>query len=403
MTRYAYKAKDGPSRTVSGDVEADSHGAAVSRVEAMGYSPLWVRETEEATAARGRRGRRRRVRGRDITVLTGQLASLSRSAVPILRALRTIEQQTDNSGLRRVVADMTRTVRDGKMLSESMAAYPRLFPELYVNMIRAGEQSGALDIVLTRLTEAREKEEDTRRKVQAALAYPILILAVGVGTVFALFAFFLPRVLELFEGYDALPLPTRILVGTTEFVSANWYWLVFAVVLAGAVLNRLAALEKGRTFFDRIVLSIPLVRTFLLQSDIARFARTLGLLIDTGVPIDRSLALGARTLNNAILREEVETARDNTVRQGRPLSEGLHDAGHFPPFVANLIAVGEEGGRLPETLAEVAAFYEKEVEQQARVATGLLEPLMILVVGGIVGFIVAAMLLPIFELGSQLR
>lgn len=403
MALYQYKAKDGPEKTVQGELDADSQSDAIARIDGMGYSPLWVREIDAKRNAAGRRVSRRPIRNRDITVFTGQLASLTRSAVPILRALKTIEGQTENGRLRSVVADIERAIRDGQMLSEAMSRHPRLFPELYVNMIQAGEQGGALDVVLSRLTETREQEEETRRKVQSALAYPMLILAVGVATVFALFAFFLPRVLGLFEGYENLPLPTRILVGSTEFMSANWYWLLLALLLAAAVVNRLAAMEKGRTFFDRIKLRIPLFNTFLLQADIARFARTLSLLIDTGVAIDRALELAGNTLKNAILRGEVDSARDSTVRQGVPLSDGLRRARHVPAFVANLVAVGEEGGQLPEALTEVATFYEKEVEQQARVATGLLEPLLILVVGGIVGFIVAAMLLPIFELGTSLR
>lgn len=403
MPTYVYKAKNGPSETVEGELEADSRNIAVSRIDAMGYHPVWVKEKEAAKGSASKRLLGLRISGRDITVFTSQLASLTRSGVPILRSLTTIANQTENASLQRVVQDLQITIRDGEMLSDALSKYPRLFNELYVNMVKSGESGGVLDVILTRLTEAREREEDTRRRVQAAMAYPVLIVSAGLATVFALFAFFLPRVVALFENYTDLPLPTMILIEVSDFFSEKWYWILLVILLVAAVLKRLAALENGRLFFDRIKLSIPLVSRFIRESDIARFARTLGLLLDTGSPIDRALALSSDTLRNSVLKEEVGAARDSTVRQGLQLSIGLHQAKHFPPFVANLVAVGEEGGKLPEALTELATFYEKQVEQQSRMVTSLIEPLLILVVGALVGFIVAAMLLPIFELGGAIR
>ncbi len=383
---------------------AATEAAAMRAIEEMGLSPIWVREGASPTKRKERRRLFvRRVSNRDITVFTNQLASLTRSAVPILRALRTIAGQTENPRLARVVEDLHALVRDGRMLSEAMARYPKLFPDLYINMIRAGESGGVLDTVLDRLSEAREKEEDTRRRVQAAMAYPMLTLCAGLATVFALFAFFLPRVVTLFEDYEKLPLPTRILIGISEFFDDSWYWLVLALLLASAVFRRLAGMEAGRLFVDRLKLGIPLLNRFLREVDVARFSRTLSLLIDTGIPIDRALTLSGQTIHNAVIRAEVDQIRASTVQQGLTISSGLRKAENFPEFVGNLVAVGEEGGRLPEALTEVAVFYEKDVEQQSRLITSLLEPILILLVGGVVGFIVAAMLLPIFELGGGLR
>lgn len=404
MPSYQYKAKEGPTKTVEGEIAAASEAAAMRAIEEMGLSPIWVREgTSPATHKERRRLFVRRVSNRDVTVFTNQLASLTRSAVPILRALRTIAGQTENPRLARVVEDLHALVRDGRMLSESMARYPKLFPDLYINMIRAGESGGVLDTVLDRLSEAREKEEDTRRRVQAAMAYPTLTLCAGLATVFALFAFFLPRVVTLFEDYEKLPLPTRILIGISEFFDESWYWLVLALLLVSAVFRRLAGMEAGRLFVDRLKLGIPLLNRFLREVDVARFSRTLSLLIDTGIPIDRALTLSGQTIHNAVIRAEVDQIRASTVQQGLTISSGLRKAENFPEFVGNLVAVGEEGGRLPEALTEAAVFYEKDVEQQSRLITSLLEPILILLVGGVVGFIVAAMLLPIFELGGGLR
>jgi len=401
MPRFVYKAKDGPRRTVEGELDAETRSAAVARIDMMGYSPVWVRERAEETSRRVR-FRGRRIRQRDVTVFTRQLASLQRSGVPILRAMSTIGQQTENSRLRRIIKSLEDSIRDGNMLSGALSEYPALFPEIYVSMVRSGESAGRLDTVLLSLADAREKEEETRRKVQAATAYPMLVIVVGIITIVVLLTFFLPRIIELFKDYGQLPLPTRILIGTNDFLRKYWHFIVLVGVLLFAVVRQLAALEKGRTFFDRIKLHLPLIGRYVLESEIARFARTLSLLIDAGIAIDKALALSADTFHNAVLKNEIREVRQRTVGQGMALSAGLKRTSYFPSFVANMSAVGEEGGRLPESLAEIASFYETQVEQQSRLATSLLEPVLILVVGAIVGFIVSAMLLPIFEIGTSI-
>lgn len=405
MAVYSYKAKRGPEDAIEGEVEADSHAEAVARIDRMGLSPVWVREKE----GRSRRARRwawaalARISRRDVTVFTRQLASLTRSAVPILRSLSTIAQQTENPALARVVRDVEHTIRDGHMLSDGLVRYPALFPPLYVSMVRSGESGGVLDVILSRLAEARERDEDLRRRVQAALAYPVLIVVTGLATVFCLLAFFLPRVVGLFRDYQRLPLPTRALIAISDFFGRNGYWVVLGLLLGAAILRRLATVQTGRQWLDALKLRLPLARRMLLYADLSRFARTLALLVDAGIAIDRALDLSITTVRNTVLRAQLATARDSTVRQGRALSEGLRRAPAVPLFLVNLVAVGEEGGQLPEALTDVATFYEKELEQQGRLATSLLEPALILVVGAMVGFIVAAMLLPIFELGAGMR
>ena len=400
MPVYSYKAKQGPGRTVEGEIQASSRAEVLERIEQQGCSPVWVREKEAGAEKRRRSWRRfRRITARDVTVFTRQLASLTRSNVPILKALATIADQTESVKFRRVVEGVEAGVRDGGMLSEAFVKHPALFPELYISMVRSGESAGILDVILQRLADAREAEEEIGRKVQSAMAYPALVLTVGILTVFTLFAFFLPRVVVLFKDYQNLPLPTRILIGTSDFFSKYWIGILLVVLLVAAVYRRVAATEQGRAFIDGIKLRVPLLNRFVQESEIARFARTFGLLIQAGIPIDRALDLSAATLENAVLRAEILRVRRSTVLQGMRLSEGLKRSEHFPPFVANMVAVGEEAGRLDDALAEIATFYEREVEQQSRLATSLLEPILILGVGLIVGFIVASMLLPIFQIG----
>jgi type II secretory pathway component PulF len=402
MPNYLYKAKDGPGKTVQRELVAESEASAIARIEAMGLIPVWVRPKGRGHAASSKPSQRG-VRTSDVSVFTRQLASMLKSGVPILRALSTIGDQTENRRLQAVVGDLEASIRDGSMLSEGMRRYTKLFPELYVNMVESGETGGVLDTILFRLAEAGETEEENRRKVQAAMAYPVLVAVVGALTVFVLLTFFMPRVMALFDGYKQLPLATQILLAVSRFFSQSWYWIVMGVVAVLAVFHRLAALDRGRTFVDGIKLRLPLFGRFLRDVDLARFARTFALLIDSGVSIDRVLTLSANAIHNAVLRHEVESVRTRTVKHGMTLSASVKASIVFPPFVGNMLAVGEETGRIDESLNEVARFYEGCVDRQSRMVTSLIEPVLLLVVGLVVGFIVFAMLLPIFEIGSGLR
>jgi type II secretory pathway component PulF len=403
MPIYAYKAKRGPTHTVEGELSAESVSAAQAQLEALGMSPVRVRE-RELTNRRGQRVRFSRVSRRDITIFTRQLASLLKSGVPILKALFTVAGQTENPRFRRIVEEISDNVRGGGMLSDALSAQPVLFPSLYLNMVRSGESAGVLDTMLARLAEAAEREEDSRRKVQAAIAYPVLIVVVGFATIFIMLTFFLPGMLDLFRSYkiETLPLPTRILMSASGFFSGNWYWLLLGLALGGLVLQRLVALESGRSLLDRLAFRLPLLGRFLKESDLVRFTRTLSLLIRSGITIDRALSLATATVNNSVLRADLERVSDETVMHGLPISVGMKRSSRIPAFVANMTAVGEEGGKLDESLEEVAIFYEKEIDQRGRLVTSLLEPILILVIGSIVGFVVAAMLLPIFELSTRL-
>ncbi len=400
MPIYTYTAKQGPDRVVEGDMEADSEAAVLARLDGMGCSPLRVREKRAARS--GRLHWPGRIRPRDITLFARQLAGLLRAGVPMLRALTVAGDQAENARLRPSIRALAAAIRDGKSFSEACAGFPSLFPPLFVSMARAGESAGALDHVLARLADEREKDEDTRRTVRTALAYPTLILLVGVATVFVLLVFFLPRITSLFDGFHSLPLPTRLLIAITDFASAYWAWALAPVALAGAILARLAALEKGRLFLDRLRLRIPGIRRFILEADLTRCARTLAMLLEAGIPVGQALLLAGETLTNTALREELDRVRVGITQQGRTLADGLGSTRFFPALAVSMTGVGEESGRLEETLRELADYYEKEIAVRGKRVAALLEPALILAVGGIVGFIVAAMLLPIFEIGTGL-
>lgn len=402
MPVFVYRAKRGPEKAEEGELQADSRAAALDRIVSSGLTPVWVRDkSEQSSGIKGIRFKKR-VRPRDITLFTRQLASLTKSGVPILNALSTVALQSESPEFRKVCLSMQSVVRDGSMLSDALSRFPDLFSMVYVNMVRAGESAGKLDVMLVRVAEAREKDDEIRRKVQSATAYPALVLIVGGLTLVMLFTFFLPKIITLFKDFDDLPLPTRIIIGMSSFFSSYWPWMAIGVVLVLLAFRRIRSSEKGRDRIDSLKLGLPLFGDFLLKHQMAVFSRTLSLLIDAGINLDRAIRLSAAGLSNSFLRKQLLYASDETVRQGAPFSEALKKVKAVPPMVVNMSAVGEQGGRLDEALAEVAGFYEAEIDQQARVVMTLIEPILILVVGGIVGFIVAAMVLPIFKLSVSL-
>jgi type II secretory pathway component PulF len=215
--------------------------------------------------------------------------------------------------------------------------------------------------------------------------------------------FFLPKIADLFRTFSSLPLPTRILIRVSELCSRYWVWVLVPLGLALAVLKRMMSGKRGRHFTDSVKLRLPLIGGFLKEADVARFARTMALLVRAGVPVEKALALSGRTLNNTVLRDEIEAVRRNTVEHGQSVADGLARNGAFPVFARNMIAVGEESGRIDESLVDTAVFYEKEVDRRIALGTSLIEPAMILVVGGVVGFIVFAMLLPILTVSSSIQ
>ncbi len=419
MPIYSYTAKKGPTEIVESEIEADSQNKAVAMIEAMGLFPIKVVEQKTNQAPAPERSPERampeapakkeakvsaqvRVKARDMDAFIWQLASLMKSSIPLLRALSLIARQTKSKFLRAVVSDLERGIKQGELLSSAMHKYPGLFNNLTVNMIKAGEKSGSLDEVLYTLAAHREKEQEMRRKIQSALAYPMVVVAVGIGTIFLMFTYFLPKLLKLFTGMkQELPLPTKMLIAASNFMSSYWYVFVIGFLLLAAIVGKNKPGSRKKFLLDMFTLRIPFISKFVRTSEIARFARSLGLLLKNGIPVYESLDLAANTLDNQALRERLAKASEVIVNQGCTISESFKRTGVFPEFTINMISVGEEGGRLEESLSEIAASYEKEVDQAIRLMTSMIEPLLILIVGGFVGFIVFAMLLPILNMGGM--
>jgi general secretion pathway protein F len=309
----------------------------------------------------------------------------------------------ENPRLQEVLADLASQIRDGRSLSDALAIYPRVFSPLYVSMVRSGEVGGMLGEVLARLADFAEKEEELHVKMRSALAYPILILLVGMGTIAVLLMFVVPKLVLLFQEVgQILPLPTRVLIGLSQWFVSYW-WLVVSIAGLGVFLVRRGGLSQGaRLAIDRIKLRLPVCGSLIKKVEIARFARSLATLLSHGVPILQGMQVVVQATGNELLRGEFQQIGEQ-LKGGDSLSQGMRRGRIFPALVTHMVAVGEEAGSLDRSLFKIADTYEREADRAMKLMTSLVEPVMILIMGSLVGFIVIAMLLPIFEIDLLAR
>ncbi|HXG62036.1 MAG TPA: type II secretion system F family protein [Planctomycetota bacterium] len=405
MPQFTYKAKKEDGSIVTGILQAESERGALDSLGRMGVFPLELSsrdETEAAPAPAARRGRRR-ARRADVALFTRQLGDLLKAGVPLNRALRTLAAQTSNQELSGVVAEIEKAVSAGSSLHEALGRFPRLFPPLYASMVRAGETGGFLEDALRRLASFLEKDEELRSRIASALAYPALLIVIGTFAVGFLMVFFIPRFSEIFAKLgDDLPVPTRIVMAASSFVRDGWPFLLGGLAVAMVLGRRAGETRRGRRVLDRLRLRAPLFGEVVRKSAVARFARTLGTLLKSGVPILEALSISKEALGNAILRDDVDEAAAG-VRQGRSLAEILRRTRSFPPMVTDMIAVGEESGNLDEVLLQVADSYDAQVDRAVRVFVALFEPALLVLMAALVGFVVISMLLPVFSLSSMIR
>ena len=404
MPMFRYVAKRGPHDTVEGLVKAETRAEVLAQLGGLGYIPIRVTEAS-APAVQGMHPAVRdgRVPARQRNVFTRQFASLMHSQVPLLRALTILKEQASHPHLQRVIGAIAEAVRQGETLSDALASYPKIFSPLYVSLTRAGEVAGLLDTVLDRLAAQADREEALHAKVQGAVAYPLFVGVVGLGTVTFLLAFVLPRLVGVFQGFGGrLPLPTRVLMTMSAWFAHGWSWLLLAVgltVLAAALLLRH---ERIHVVIDRVSLRLPLGGAFIRQLELARFARAFGLLLNHGVPILQAVEVAVPVIGHRVIRQALGRLSKH-LKDGSSLAVCLKGMPIVTPFLVHTVAVGEEGGRVGEALTEVADFYERELDRLLEVMAALLEPVMILLVGGVVGFIVMAVLLPVFEMSVIAR
>ncbi len=404
MPLFKYTAKEGPHRVVSGSVESHNLDGAVIQIVQLGLTPIDVALEIRKTGDAERKGAkpslrlRKGTRLKSVVVFTRQMSDLTEASVPILRALQVVSHQLKDSDFKGVVEGIERLVTDGSPFSDALAHYPQVFPPFYVPMVRAAEAGGQMEKVLNRLADHLEKDQETRGKIQSSLAYPLLILMVGLVTVFVLLTFVIPRLAVMFDDLDQkMPLPTVILMNTSGFFMAYGWIVLGAAAGAGMYGQRWLSSEKGRLWFDAFKLRIPFLKDFITIVEVGHFARTLGTLLESGVTITSALNAVHPTMNNKVLESEVQRI-SQAVSEGSTLKAAFEKSAFFPEMVTHMVLVGEESGHLERGLYKVADVFERQTDQIVKTMLSLLGPLVLVVIVSIVGFAVIAMLLPIFQM-----
>ncbi|MFV9690320.1 MAG: type II secretion system inner membrane protein GspF [Desulfobacteria bacterium] len=408
MPVYAYKALDDRGKNKNGITDAESLVAARQKLRNSGLFPVEVQETQAETRTSSRQQVEfikffNRVKASDITVMTRQLGILLGAGLPLVTSLNALIQQTTKESLAKIIVRIKEDVNEGQSLAAALSRYENVFSLFYINIIRAGEASGTLDVVLNRLAELREKQQALAGRIRAALAYPVFMFLIGSFILIFLMTFIVPRVTQVFEEMkQALPMPTVILIAVSDFLKSFW-WIIILLIVGGAIaLFRFTRTPKGRLLRDRVILAFPIFGDLKLKVLISHFTQTLGALIQNGVPLLSSLEIAKNIVNNSVIADIIQKARED-VSEGRDLASALATDGIFPPIVVQMISVGEQSGELEQMLFHVAAAYENEVESNIVAMTSLLEPVMILAMAVVVGFVVTAILLPIFEMSQLIR
>ena len=340
------------------------------------------------------------VSSQDLAIATRQLATLIAAGIPLIDALTALVDQIEQPRLKRITGAVKQKVNEGSSLADALGEHPRVFSPLYVNMIRAGESSGALDVVLVRLADLTESQAHLRNKIIGAMLYPAIMVVVGIAIVSILFVVVIPKVTKIFEDMNvALPWTTRILIGLSTFARDYWYLVIALIVGALFGTRRFVRTARGRAWWDRIQLRAPVLGELVRMLALSRFAKTLATLLASGVPLLTAMDIVKNIVNNTLLADVIERARD-AIREGESIAAPLKRSGQFPPLVYHMIAIGERSGQLEEMLQNVAKSYEAQVEMRIGALTSLLEPVMIVAMGGGVAFVVFSILMPIMQLNT---
>ncbi|MBI1799577.1 MAG: type II secretion system F family protein [Candidatus Eisenbacteria bacterium] len=335
---------------------------------------------------------------KELAIFTRQFATMISAGLPLVQCLDILAKQASKPSFGRVIGEVTREVEAGSTLSDALGKFKNVFDDLFRNMVAAGEAGGVLDEILMRLATYIEKADALKRKVQSAMVYPIVVLTVALGATSFMLIFIIPTFAKMFLEFGGeLPLPTKIVLGMSHVLQSYWWLMLLSIGGALFGLNRFYATDSGHRTIDALMLKIPVLGDVLLKGAVARFTRTLGTLIASGVPILGGLEITARTAGNKVIAEAIMTAR-TSIREGETVSAPLKHSGVFPPMVVQMISVGEQTGALDEMLTKIAVFYESEVDTAVDTLTSIIEPVMIVVMGGIVGGMVIAMYLPMFKL-----
>ncbi len=401
MAFFVYKVRDQNGKPLGGTIEADNPSQVANRLREAGYIVTSIqakKRPREITISFGSG-----VKIKDIAILSRQLAIMSRSGIGLLRCLDILSAQLDNKTLKGILPQVKKSVEEGNSLSQTLSAYPRIFPQLFVNMLRAGETGGFLDEALERLAVHFDKEHELREKVKSATVYPVVITLFALGVINVLMLFVIPQFVQMFDSFGAdLPVLTKLIITLSHFVRVNFPYLITAIFVAVYLFVRYRKTPQGTIKLDTLALKLPVFGTMNLKLSVARFTRTLGTLVHSGVPILLALEVTEKTAGNSLVAQGIAAARES-IKDGESIAGPLAAAGVFPPMVTQMIAVGEESGALEIMLARIADFYDREVNVMVESLTSLIEPFLIIFLAVIVGGIVASVMLPMFDVFSQIK
>lgn len=412
MPVYAYKGLNERGRSVSGVIDADTAKTARLKLRKTGIFPTELNEQERDDRGPKATGLAslnvdinlsqyfERITPQELAMLTRQLATLVGAGLPLVDCLSAIIEQVDNSRTKRIFSQIREQVTEGGTLADALKAHPRVFSDLFVSMVRAGEASGALDVVLLRLADYTESYAKLQGKVKSALTYPVLMASFSALILFALLAFAVPNITRIFsETGQELPVATKILLSISGFMEQYWWVLALLIAITILAVRASKRTPEGLERWDRLMLRLPYSGTLLKKVALARFSRTLSTLLTSGITLLQALDIVKSVVSNTVLTRAIEEARES-IREGHSIAPPLQKSGLFPTMLIHMIAVGEKSGELEQMLSKAAEAYDNEVEMSVASLTSIMEPVMIIVMGGIVLFIVLAILLPIFEMNQ---
>jgi len=400
---YTYRVRDRQGKLVTGSLQADNERLVISRLQEMGYVPVSVAEKKESLSAKEFSFRPNYVPLKDLAVFSRQFATMVNSGLPILKALAILADQTECKPLAKVITEVRMDVERGSSLSQAMGKHPKVFQNLYIAMIRAGETGGVLDSVLLRLADNMEREVELRQRVKSAMTYPVVVLAMVSLILVAMLLFIVPQ----FEGIYAqlngkLPMPTRVLLFVSTVFRKFWWMWALATAAFIFAFKKYKQTPAGRARLDAIKLKVPVFGGLFHKQALSRFSSTLSILLKSGVPILQSLDIVTETVDNAVISRAVSDVQ-GSVKEGESIARPLGKHAVFPPMVVQMLAVGEETGAVDTMLEKVAQFYDNEVTATVDALTSLIEPLMIAIIGGCVGLAVIALYLPMFNVINLIK
>jgi type IV pilus assembly protein PilC len=394
MATFSYTARTSSGDIQSGQVDVSNREEAVSYLRRNRMVPVRVEEKKGGDPFTFGTG----ISTRDIVIFTRQFATMINSGLPLVQSLDILAKQSENKALRKVIQEILYDVESGQTLADAMGEHPKVFTDLYKNMVAAGEAGGILDTILLRLAVFLEKADALKRKIKGAMIYPAVILTVAAGAVTVLLLFVIPTFQQMFESAGVpLPAPTLFVIMVSKLLQAYWYVLVGAIIMGVILLRQYYKTPGGQLLIDRMLLNMPILGTLQRKGSIARFTRTLGTLVSSGVSILDGLEITARTAGNRVIHDAIMESR-TSIAGGETISEPLKKSGVFPPMVVQMINVGEQTGGLDEMLTKIADFYDEEVDAAVAALLAAMEPLMIVFLGVVVGGMIIAMYLPIFDM-----